>query len=310
MIKVDRADVIQPGVTFPDAEKYQKELTKALVAYHEWLDSQSEKLPTLKYKLYGDRDIRQQLSKLFHGKCAYCESVYASTAPMDVEHWRPKKAVDRVLGSRKRTNQIIGYYWLAADWDNLLPSCIDCNRERNQVIDGDGNLSKGGKQNYFPVHNDDFFCLRENAHDEWLNEGDHEVPLLINPCLEDPEAFFRYEDGLVFPLPDLDSLEMQKAKTSIRVYGLNRSELVRQRFEWQLLIHARLFSINHLVHLLGLLERDGARSSVIELTMSILEHERSELELMQSPQKPFTGMSRQLIREGLSMIMQTSPAAP
>lgn len=303
MIHVDRTQAIQPGITLPDSDKYQEELEEAVDAYTTWLGTDRKKLPKLDFDIYGHDDIRQQLQALFHGKCAYCESVYASMAPMDVEHWRPKKAIDPVLGSRKRADQIVGYYWLAADWENLLPSCIDCNRERNQVIDGDGNLSKGGKQNYFPVGDDEHFPKRENPHELWPSEGNQETPLLVHPCNEDPEHFFHYQDGLIFPKSDLDQADTDKAKTSIRVYGLNRSELVRQRFEWQLLIEARLFTVNRLVQLIAQLENENASPSAVELAKSILEHERDQLEQMRSPKRPFTGMSRQLIEEGLSTIM-------
>ena len=59
------------------------------------------------------------------GKCAYCESFYAGTQPVDVEHYRPKGKVDGMAGHP-------GYWWLAGRWENLLPSCIDCNRKRRQ----------------------------------------------------------------------------------------------------------------------------------------------------------------------------------
>ncbi len=61
------------------------------------------------------------LRKLYHNKCAYCES---AIVPYDnhndspeirkrftVEHYRPKTY----------------YYWLAYEWSNLLPLCKDCN---------------------------------------------------------------------------------------------------------------------------------------------------------------------------------------
>ncbi|MEF9674035.1 hypothetical protein QNM99_25505 [Pseudomonas sp. PCH446] len=48
---------------------------------------------------------------------------------MDVEHYRPKGAVSEDASHP-------GYWWVAMDWDNLLPSCIDCNRKRKQVTPG------------------------------------------------------------------------------------------------------------------------------------------------------------------------------
>ncbi len=78
--------------------------------------------------------------------------------PVDVEHYRPKNAV--------ADTEHEGYWWLAMDWTNLLPSCIDCNRKRNQKApdptltnlvdlfdtDRDRTISmKSGKGTTFPI---------------------------------------------------------------------------------------------------------------------------------------------------------------
>jgi uncharacterized protein (TIGR02646 family) len=95
-----------------------------------------------KFKVYGS--ARESLMKTFGGKCAYCEGLIENTQPGDVEHYRPKGGV-LVDGELKP-----GYYWLAATWDNLLISCIDCNRQRKQLIKGLGRV-KAGKLNQFPL---------------------------------------------------------------------------------------------------------------------------------------------------------------
>ena len=35
-------------------------------------------------------DIQEALSALFDGKCAYCETSYGATQPLNVEHHRPR----------------------------------------------------------------------------------------------------------------------------------------------------------------------------------------------------------------------------
>src|SRR3546814_21065688 len=62
------------------------------------------------------------LFALVHCKCAYFEARYDTTAPVDIVHFRPKAGI---VGTRH-----LGYWWFAATWSNLLPSCIDCNRKR------------------------------------------------------------------------------------------------------------------------------------------------------------------------------------
>ncbi|MEK9939970.1 MAG: hypothetical protein VW548_03245, partial [Methylotenera sp.] len=74
------------------------------------------------FKAYKNDDVRHALFTLFHGKCAYCEARYDTTAPVDIEHFRPKGGIDGT--------DHLGYWWFAATWLNLLPSCIDCNRKR------------------------------------------------------------------------------------------------------------------------------------------------------------------------------------
>ena len=41
-----------------------------------------------------DAEVKAALEKLFYGKCAYCETFYSVQAPVDVEHYRPKSAVE------------------------------------------------------------------------------------------------------------------------------------------------------------------------------------------------------------------------
>ena len=98
----------------------------------------------MSFSYYKNDAVKARLVDLFHGKCAYCESFYSSTQPMDVEHFRPKGAV-------AEDDEHPGYYWLAATWENLLPSCIDCNRQRNQFDVVEGETISLGKKDRFPI---------------------------------------------------------------------------------------------------------------------------------------------------------------
>src|SRR5262249_14198650 len=79
--------------------------------------------------LWGE--LKFHLCELFHGKCAYCESRVRASYGGDVEHYRPKGKVDE-------DNSHPGYYWLAYNPSNLLPSCALCNQAR-------------GKMTHFPI---------------------------------------------------------------------------------------------------------------------------------------------------------------
>jgi hypothetical protein len=78
--------------------------------------------------IYGA--LKDSLKSYFAAKCAYCESSFDAVAWGDVEHYRPKRGVS---GEDHR-----GYYWLAYNERNLLPSCQLCNQGK-------------GKRNQFPI---------------------------------------------------------------------------------------------------------------------------------------------------------------
>lgn len=180
-------------------------------------------------KLYKQKDIK--LSFFFNkdgpykGKCSFCEKPI--TLLDDIDHFRPKKAVNYI--ENKTVHVLIngvntkhpGYYWLAYDCFNLLPVCKECN---TVVIDENDN--KRGKGNRFPVDGD--YAITPQ-------EIDSEVPLLINPIVDDPENFFDYdsETGHINVKTNLaNNLLKKKAKISIDLLGLDvREDLLEPRRE-------------------------------------------------------------------------------
>ena len=175
------------------------------------------------FNAYGGDDVKEALEKLFERKCAYCESLYASQQPVDVEHWRPKGRIDG------EPEDIGGYEWIAMQWENLLPSCIDCNRARNQLIPDPNSAADAwitilvGKADQFPI---------AAGSARWRYGGNEagEQPLLLNPCTDDPSKFFDFPDtGVLLPKTGLSAHDRLRATESIRVYALNRKNLVDER---------------------------------------------------------------------------------
>ena len=124
--------------------------------------------------------VKDALNLTFHFKCAYCESFFGATQPLDVEHFRPKSGV------RVDDDLIWGvYYWLAGSWGNLLPSCTDCNRERRQTLP-DGTRQTLGKANQFPISSE---AKRAGKEGDERAEG----RLLIHPSLDDPAKHLALE---------------------------------------------------------------------------------------------------------------------
>lgn len=259
MRKVSRAEITGPASLLSAGQAGEKELQKAIRHYG---SATKKKFPFAAYK--GD-DVRHTLEKLFHGKCAYCESRYDITGPVDIEHYRPKGQVEGVPEHR-------GYWWLAGDWTNLLPSCLDCNRRRYQLIpeefasltgalegarQGGYRTILSGKETSFPLAANGTRMIDRPDPAEMVAALEGEQALLLDPTRDDPTAhlqFFvdrRNPLGLVFPasssethmlaLPAATSLtevienEAREAGVSVRgavsiqVYGLNRVALVQER---------------------------------------------------------------------------------
>lgn len=225
------------------AEKGLAELAKATTHY----EADPPNKGSYAFAAYKLKSVKDALEGMFHGKCAYCETFYASVQPLDVEHFRPKGAVVEAEAHR-------GYWWLAAAWQNLLPSCIDCNRKRNQVTPrGDTSqvrllentagfsnsaTTASGKKDSFPIAASG---VRAKLRTDALQ---NEKPLLLNPCEDEPGQhltfFFDRDRPVSFVLAKQlednedysgdDGLSL-KGATSIHVYGLNRLRLVQARTE-------------------------------------------------------------------------------
>jgi hypothetical protein len=174
MIRIQRSRLPAPSVLVDRKERGDTERRKAESYYKDQNGNAHKK--AFPFKIYKDEAVKAVLEKLFHNKCAYCESYYSDTQPLDVEHWRPKGAVDPE--PYEGSEALPGYYWLAADWDNLLPSCIDCNRSRNQREEPEGKVRLLGKANRFPIEQG---SKRARSPQELQDER----PLLLNPCEEE-----------------------------------------------------------------------------------------------------------------------------
>ncbi|HEX8493933.1 MAG TPA: hypothetical protein VF658_13895 [Pyrinomonadaceae bacterium] len=252
-----------------------------------------------KFSAYGELSVRRALEQLFNHKCAYCESRYAATQPVDVEHWRPKAKVDPDDGEGEIEFNY-GYYWLAASWDNLLPSCIDCNRKRTHKIESDGTERTVGKGNRFPLAPG---SQRANA----PGSEQSEQPLLLNPYIDDPEKHLEFLDiGVVRPKLEEDSKQPSaKGKVSVEAYALNRLALVQERREVLLLLQQRMYTIVSLMKVLDQLaaeppaessaEAQQVREQRREIIEDLLSHELEALSRFREPDRPFSLMARQVI---------------
>jgi uncharacterized protein (TIGR02646 family) len=150
---------------------------------------------TISHHYYGHSTVRNNLEKLYHGKCAYCETKVAGSV-LRIDHYRPKDK----------------YYWLGYEWSNLLPACEKCNR---------------AKSNAFPLEVTGIKVTQPPLGRLYWQANSHtllaEKPLLLNPEIDQPESHFIFlPNGKMKPLT-------KQAETTININKLNRSDLIIAR---------------------------------------------------------------------------------
>lgn len=231
MIKINKSNTIPKIKVFTEKKshdnieisKAEKELNDSIVFFdnqENYKDDKKLNEKEFKYQVYKDKELVKKLTDIFKDKCAYCDSVYKVISPEDIDHFRPKNKI--VTKDKKELRP--GYYWLAGDWNNLLISCIHCNRAHKHPIPGELKDVTRGKEAQFPL-SDESYRIRNHTDDIATEE---EFRLLINPCIEDPEQLLTYDEfGLIYPKNKGDL----KAEYSIFVYALQRSKLVEARKE-------------------------------------------------------------------------------
>jgi hypothetical protein len=169
------------------------------------------------------KEPRAKLLDATHRKCAYCElRLTPGQRHGDVEHYRPKGRARDLTGKVvkvQRHGQMVdhpGYYWLAYDHTNLLPSCQACNRRAMDAASG----MNTGKSDLFPTLDGRWASRPEEVVDE--------RPALLNPWLpqDDPADHLRFDaaTGLMFGITE-------RGQITVNVLGLNRDGLPEARLD-------------------------------------------------------------------------------
>jgi uncharacterized protein (TIGR02646 family) len=278
MIRVD-PNAIEPPAVFGAEGKGARE-TQAVIEFYRLEENRGK---PFSFKAYAEKTVKDALTRLFRGKCAYCESRFDATQPVDVEHWRPKGDVEEADGTRLG----YGYYWLAATWTNLLPSCIDCNRKREHVIHPTGDRRVIGKGNYFPVQPG---TPRANA----PGMEAQEKPLLLHPYLDDPASVLDLDDGegVLRPRADAEGVADPRGEASIRVYALNRTGLVHARRE---VLHQMEQHI-YIIRQLGALLAGDLAPELHDLVDDLIAFEMNLLHHFAEPDRPYSFAARRRLQ--------------
>src|SRR5450830_179366 len=189
----------------------------------EYYEFDAARIPAFTFNAYRARGVKDALEDMFQGKCAFCESQFVNHG-VHIEHFRPKGGVQPQRSAAMQA----GYWWLACQWENLLPTCIGCNTEATRTLP-DGSRKMIGKGNYFPLSEGQQHATSEG----YLHT---ETPLLINPGMINPARYFEFSVAnslgktysLIHPR-EIDADGKMRAELSIDAYGLNRHRLVATR---------------------------------------------------------------------------------
>jgi hypothetical protein len=221
----------------PDSDTWKKWIQDCQEETKKAIDSVAKgDKPIINESLYKQKNIKDSYfvctdSPPFYGRCAYCETPIADTQYVDIEHFRPKGGIKDEHGNvvnLKDENGIdkgknhFGYYWLAYDWQNLLPACEICNRRYKSTI--------------FPVI---------GKHAQLPNEEVNEKPLLINPISEleedDPENHLAVdtETGIMYAVNG-----SRRGEMCIKLFNLNnRKHIIESRKHKQERIASKILDL-------------------------------------------------------------------
>jgi uncharacterized protein (TIGR02646 family) len=279
MIYIDRDKVEKP-------EDLKKEANTEHEAAHKHYVTDGE-TTAYKHTLFKKNEVKKALEKLFNGKCAYCESDVVTTSAIDKEHFRPKTSVK----NKETKVSIRGYYWLAAEWDNLLLACAQCNRTgTHETIDNMEFVS--GKLNYFPISDE---AKRAVCRGDLIEE--EKVRLLLNPCIDKPALFIQYNiDGEILPLAGISDRKENMVKTSVITYGLNRSTLHKNRREKWMSIESQILIIKEIY--------EDYIETPLPKYLKRLKREFENLKKYKSTDKEYLGVVRFVIRKELSELRE------
>ncbi|MEM7352998.1 MAG: retron system putative HNH endonuclease [Acidobacteriota bacterium] len=286
MIHVDRSRVEQPlDLDLQDPRSPASKETAKAIAHIEDPDAH----PKPKFQVYRRDAVKKALIGLFGGKCAYCEVDHLAATSSDIEHFRPKGSIDPGTGEERISP---GYYWLAADWDNLLLACPGCNRSKRQLErNASGALDFAdeatGKLDQFPLADEAGRVL-----DHRRDVGDEEpYRLLLDPCRDRPEEHLRYDqEGNIFARRT-DAEASQKAETSIEVFALDRWALAKARKQKYLDMVKCWDNIQLAAQMIEQLPPEQ-----LALPQAVLHKNEDDLNDFTGDGQEFAGMARWLIR--------------
>ena len=221
MIKVDRHKIAKPK--FFSSKEYEQ-LQEEINAFYS-LHKNSRAQRTFS-EGYIPSEVSDALAELSDHKCTMCESTLRRGKPGYESYLQRFRPSSYAQGFDSKEIDQDHYWWLTYEWENLYLICHACQRF---------------KSNLFPVEG-----KRASIKTPYSEISKKESAYLIDPCAEDPSQFFdfdlekceiipkktdTYPDFLLKSNDFSNQLEAnkQRAKATIQILGLNRTDLIDER---------------------------------------------------------------------------------
>lgn len=92
--------------------------------------------------------LKDALIKMSFGKCAYCEcKLNIESKDVTIDHFKPKVSNENIV----------------VNWDNLLPACLRCNRQKNRKVDEIINPCTIDPKEHLGVWSSNWYRLKEKT---------------------------------------------------------------------------------------------------------------------------------------------------
>ncbi|WP_166742316.1 AAA family ATPase [Pseudomonas sp. LAIL14HWK12:I2] len=155
--------------------------------------------------------MNDALKRLFHGKCAFCES-HTSTTPY---LFRPSS---NVLPIKPSSESRLYYLWLSGAWENCYSICQECIPERPEFFPVKGRRAALPSATQLQRYIEEGIGL-------WRDHPPKERNVFLDPCKDNFTPHFTIDlYGYLFPSSD-------RAEQTIDHFNLNRAGLRESRAE-------------------------------------------------------------------------------
>lgn len=161
-------------------------------------------------RIYTDASVRDGLRRLFHDKCAFCET----RTTLDIGRFRPRS---EALPTEDAQTSHLYYSWLAGAWENFYAMCAECNLSQRARFPVIGNRA--------PLPSDEMirdFVKRGDG--LWKHFPLDETSAYLDPCNDN----FFYRHLSVLPNGEMHA-KSTRGKATIEGFRLDNPELTARR---------------------------------------------------------------------------------